>query len=39
MYGCETWTLHEETGQRVRVPQRAMERCILGITRRDRKTN
>ena len=39
MYGCETWTLNAQTIQRLRVTQRAMERCMLGITRRDRKTN
>jgi len=36
MYGCETWTLNAQTTQRLRVTQRAMERCMLGITRRDR---
>jgi len=39
MYGCETWTLNAQTTQRLRVTQRAMERCMLGITMRDRKTN
>ena len=39
MYGCETWTLNAQTTQRLRVTQRAMERCMLGITRRDRKRN
>jgi len=39
MYGCETWILNAQTTQRLRVTQRAMERCMLGITRRDRKTN
>jgi len=36
IYGCETWTLNAQTTQRFRVTQRAMKRCMLGITRRDR---
>jgi len=39
MHGCETRTLNTQTTQRLRVTQRAMERYMLGITSRDRKTN
>ena len=39
IYGRETWTLNAQATQRLRVTQRAMERCMLGITRIDRKTN
>jgi len=38
-YGCETWSLNVKSIQKLRVTQRAMERCMLGITRRDRKRN
>jgi Reverse transcriptase (RNA-dependent DNA polymerase) len=38
-YGCETWTLNTRDVQRLRVTQRGMERCMLGITRKDRKRN
>ena len=38
-YGCETWTSTKKINQRLAVTQRAMERSILGITRRDRKSN
>jgi len=33
------WTFNAETTQRLRVTQRAMERCMLGIARRDKKKN
>jgi len=39
MYCCETWTLISQKTQRLRVTQRVMEICMLGITRRGRKTN
>ena len=38
-YGCETWTSTKKINQRLAVTQRAMERSMLGITRRDRKSN
>lgn len=38
-YGCETWSLNVRSIQKLRVAQRGMERCMLGITRRDRKRN
>ena len=36
-YGAETWTLSSKAIQRLQTTQRSMERCMLGITRRDRK--
>ena len=36
-YGCETWTLKTDIIRKLQVTQRSMERCILAITRRDRK--
>jgi len=39
MDGCKSWTLNAQTTKNLRVTQRAMERCTIGITRRDRKTN
>ena len=38
-YGCETWTSTKKINQRLAVTQRAMERSMLGITRRDRQSN
>ncbi|XP_023217382.1 sodium channel protein type 3 subunit alpha-like [Centruroides sculpturatus] len=36
-YGSETWTLRKSEIQRLQTIQRNMERCMLGITRRDQK--
>jgi len=38
-YGCETWTLNAKMTQKLQVAQRGMERCMLGITKRDKKIN
>ncbi|HEG7136645.1 TPA: hypothetical protein SFG11_002777, partial [Staphylococcus aureus] len=38
-YGSETWVLNSAITQRLQTTQRGMERCMLGITRRDRKRN
>ena len=38
-YGSETWILNAAITQRLQTTQRSMERCMLGITRRDRKRN
>jgi len=38
-YGAETLTLTKKTAENLRVAQRAMERAMLGITRRDRIPN
>ena len=38
-YGSETWVLNAAITQRLQTTQRSMERCMLGITRRDRKRN
>ena len=37
-YGCKTWTSTKKINQRLAVTQRTMERSVLGITRRDRKS-
>jgi len=39
IYGCETWTLNEQTTQRLIDTQRTTDRYILGKNERDRKTN
>ena len=36
-YGCETWILKKEIIRKLQVTQKSMERCMLGITKRDRK--
>ena len=36
-YGAETWTLTRRSMQRLQTTQRSMERCMLGITRKDKK--
>lgn len=38
-YGCETWVLTNRIKHKLEVHQRAIERRILGISLRDRKTN
>src|ERR1700744_6356930 len=38
-YGAETLTLTKASSNKLRVAQRAMERSMLGITLRDKKTN
>ena len=38
-YGCETWKLTKRTENLLRVAQRAMERAMLGITIRGRKSS
>ena len=37
--GCETWKSTKKLNQRLAVTQRAMERSMLDITRRDRKSS
>src|SRR6478609_4255362 len=39
LYNSETWTLHEDTKQRLRVSEIGCLRRILGVTRRDRIRN
>ena len=36
-YGAETWTLTKRMVQKLQTAQRSMKRCMLGITRRDKK--
>jgi hypothetical protein len=38
IYGCQTWALTKRMQDRLRTTQRCMERIMLGITKRDRKT-
>jgi len=38
-YGAETWVLNQQTLNKLQVHQRAMERRLLGISLKDRKTN
>lgn len=38
-YGAETWTMNKLTETKLAVTQRAMERSLIGISRRDRWTN
>jgi hypothetical protein len=38
-YGCETWILNSRMLRKIHCTQRSMKRCMLGITRRDRKRN
>uniref|UniRef100_A0A0N5C0B1 Reverse transcriptase domain-containing protein n=1 Tax=Strongyloides papillosus TaxID=174720 RepID=A0A0N5C0B1_STREA len=35
LYGCETWNLRKSDKEKLKVTQRAMEKRILGVTRRD----
>ena len=38
-YGCQTWAVTKRMQDRLKTTQRSMERAMIGITRRDRKTN
>ena len=38
-YGCQTWAVTQRMQERLRVTQRSMERVMIGVTRRDKKTN
>ena len=38
-YGCQTWAVTKRMQDRLRTTQRSMERAMLGITRKDRRTN
>src|SRR5271156_6020993 len=38
-YGCQTWAIAKRMQERLRITQRSMERAMVGITRRDRKSN
>ena len=38
-YGSETWTTTNKLEKKLRVTERAMERIMIGVTRRDRVTN
>ena len=38
-YGCQTWAVTKRMQERLQATQRSMERAMIGITKRDRKTN
>jgi len=38
-YGAETWTTTRKLEKKLRVTERAMERIMIGVTRKDRVTN
>lgn len=38
-YGCETWIMSERVKNKLRVTERAMERYLIGKTRKDRVRN
>ena len=38
-YGSQTWAITKRMQERLQVTQRSMERAMVGVTRRDRKTN
>ena len=38
-YGCQTWALTKRMEDRLRYTQRAMSRAMIGVTKRDHKTN
>lgn len=38
-YGCQTWAITKRMEDRLRTTQRSMERAMIGITKRDHKTN
>ncbi|XP_039287770.1 uncharacterized protein LOC111047670 [Nilaparvata lugens] len=38
LYGCETWTINEKIIKKLRITVRSMERVMIGVTRKDRKT-
>ena len=38
-YGAETWTTTKKLEKKLRVTERAMERILIGVTRRDKVTN
>ena len=38
-YGSQTWAITKRMQERLSITQRSMERSMIGITRRDRKTN
>jgi len=38
-YGSQTWAITKRMQERLRITQRSMERAMVGVTRRDRKTN
>jgi hypothetical protein len=38
-YGCQTWAVTKRMQDRLKTTQRSMERAMIGITKRDHKTN
>ena len=38
-YGVETWTTTKRLEKKLKVTERAMERVLIGVTRKDRVSN
>src|SRR5271154_6619906 len=38
-YGCQAWTVTKRMQDRLKTTQRSMESAMIGITRRDHRTN
>ena len=38
-YGCQTWAIIKRMQERLRTTQRSIERSMIGVTKRDHKTN
>ena len=39
IYGCQTWAVTKRMQDRLKTTQRSMERAIIGVTKRDHRTN
>ena len=39
IYGCQTWAITKRMKDRLKTTQRSMERAIIGISKRDHRTN
>src|SRR6202021_2735614 len=39
IYGCQTWAVTKRMQDRLKITQRSMERAMIGVTKRDHRTN
>ena len=39
IYGCQTWVVTKRMQDRLKTTQRSMERAMIGVTKRDHRTN
>jgi hypothetical protein len=39
IYGCQTWAVTKRMQDRLKTTQRSMERAMIGVTKRDHRTN